>query len=132
LIVPAKTELLYEVQAFTEGLMEEAGFGARMINSVSLVVEEIFVNIACHAYSPGEGDAAIRCAVGSDKSVTLEFKDSGKPYDPLDEKRPDIELPAEEREIGGLGIFMYRTIMDEAEYRFENGKNILTLRKKEE
>jgi len=132
LIVPAKIDRLYEVQAFVEGLMEEAGFSMRMINSIALVVEEIYVNIACHAYPSGEGDAVIRVTVGNDKSVELIFEDSGKPYDPLEKEKPDINLSAEEREIGGLGIFMYRSIMDETEYRYENGKNILTLRKKEE
>jgi len=132
LIVPAKIDRLYEVQAFIEGLMEEAGFSMRMTGKISLVIEEIFVNIACHAYSPGEGDAVIRFTIGSDRSVELEFEDSGKPYDPLENESPDIGLSAEQREIGGLGIFLYRSLMDDAEYRYENGKNILTLRKKEE
>ena len=132
LIVPAEIERLYEVQAFVEGLMEESGLSMRMINRVSLVVEEIYVNIAGNAYFPGEGDVVIRCTIGDDHSLELEFEDQGKPYDPLEEAKPDINLSAEEREIGGLGIFLYRSIMDETEYRFENGKNILTLRKKEE
>jgi len=132
LIVPAKLDRLYEVQGFVSGLMEQAGVGMRMMMKISLVVEEIFVNIACHAYTPDEGDAVIRCAVGSDHSVELEFEDSGKPYNPLDKESPDIGLPAEQREIGGLGVLLYKTIMDESEYRFEGGKNILTLKKKEE
>jgi len=132
LIIPANIDHLYEAQDFVTGLMEEAGFSTRMTGSISLVIEEIFVNIAGNAYSPGEGEVKIGCALEDSKTIELVFEDSGKPYDPLEEKTPDIELPAEEREIGGLGIFLYRTIMDEAEYRYENGKNILTLRKKEE
>jgi len=132
LIVPAKIDRLYEVQGFASGLMEQAGVGVRTMMKISLVIEEIFVNIACHAYAPGEGDTVIRCNVGSDHSVELEFEDSGKPYNPLDNESPDIGLQAEQREIGGLGVFLYKTIMDEIDYRLEDGKNILTLKKKEE
>ena len=132
LIIPAKIDHLYEAQAFVSGLMEEAGFSTRMTGSISLVVEEIFVNIAGHAYTPDEGEVKISCAIGSDKTIELTFEDSGKPYDPLAGEKPDIGLPAGQREIGGLGIFLYWTIMDNADYRYENGRNILTLRKKEE
>jgi len=130
--IPAKTERLYEAQAFAENLMEEAGFSPRMKNSISLVIEEIFVNIAAHAYSPAEGDVLIRLGLEDKNSVVLEFEDKGKPYNPLEEESPDVGMPAEQRDIGGLGIFLYRSIMDEVEYKYENGKNILTLKKREE
>ena len=61
--------------------------------------------------------------------MTLVFADSGIPYDPLKKEDPDVTLPARERQIGGLGIFMTKRIMDETEYEYRDGKNILTLRK---
>jgi len=132
LTIPAKTERLYEAQAFAENLMDEAGFSPRMKNSIALVIEEIFVNIAAHAYEPEEGDVKIRIELEGKKSIKLEFEDEGKPYDPLEKESPDVGMTAEQRDIGGLGIFLYRSIMDEVEYKYENGKNILTLRKREE
>ena len=55
--------------------------------------------------------------------------DNGAEYDPLEKEDPDVTLSAEDRQIGGLGIFMVKKIMDEVDYRYENGKNVLTLRK---
>jgi len=131
IILPAKIDRLYDAQAFVEGLMEEAGFSMRMTGQISLVIEEIFVNIASHAYSPGEGDVVVRFTAENDRSAVLEFEDGGKPYNPLEKENPDTSLTAEEREVGGLGIFLFKSIMDETVYRFENGRNILTLRKRE-
>lgn len=121
---------LPEVQAFIEEKMEKAGFPLKTIIQTGVAVEEVFVNIALYAYAPGTGKAWIKVTVSDDPlTVTLRISDSGTPYDPLSRKDPDVTLPAEERPIGGLGIFMTKKLMDDVSYEYKDGKNILTLRK---
>ena len=97
---------------------------------IAIAVEEIYVNIAHYAYNPEVGVATIVCTINEDTSeVIIQFLDSGKPYDPLKKKDADITLSAEEREIGGLGILMVKKSMDFVDYRYEDGKNILTITK---
>ena len=101
------------------------------INQIDLAVEEIFVNIAHYS---GSEEAEILCdfEYGGDDRGMLEvtFIDSGKPFDPLAKPDPDITLSAEERNIGGLGIFLTKKFMDSVEYDFSGGKNKLTIKKK--
>jgi len=101
---------------------------AKARNQIAVAVDEIFSNIARYAYHTNTGGVTIRIAVGHE--IVIEFEDSGIPYDPLSADAPDISLPAEAREIGGLGIFMVKNIMDSVEYRRDGDKNILTIRKK--
>jgi anti-sigma regulatory factor (Ser/Thr protein kinase) len=99
--------------------------------AICVAVEEIFVNIASYAYGEGAGEAVL--SFGFDKEerlMTLEVTDEGVPFNPLERDEPDITLSAADREIGGLGIFITRKTMDTVAYRFENGKNILTMTKK--
>ena len=97
---------------------------------LDLAVEEIFINIANYAYAPGKGQAKVRVKVsGEPVTVTITFIDRGVPYDPLKKEDPDVSLSLEEREIGGLGIFMTKQIMDDVFYEYRNGQNILTLKK---
>lgn len=99
-------------------------------NQIDLAVEEIYVNIAHYAYAPESGEVTIDCTVsGNPKTVTVSFTDSGKPFDPLAKEDPDITLSADERDIGGLGIFLTKQFMDSVDYRWEDGKNILTFSK---
>jgi anti-sigma regulatory factor (Ser/Thr protein kinase) len=91
-------------------------------------VDEIFSNIARYAYHPDIGAAAVRISVGDD--ITIEFEDRGAAFDPLSAKSPDITLSAEERDIGGLGLFMVQNMMDSVEYRREGNRNILTIKKR--
>ena len=129
LAVEAKTENLPKVLSFVDGTLEEAGCSMKTQMQIDVAVEEIFVNIASYAYAPGTGDAVIRTETGED-GVTIEFRDRGKPFDPLAKADPDVTLSAEERQIGGLGIYMVKKSMDEVSYRHEDGENILTIRKK--
>ncbi|MDR3364891.1 MAG: SpoIIE family protein phosphatase [Clostridiales Family XIII bacterium] len=114
------------VLEFLTGCMDKAGFPQGQRMNILIAAEEIFVNIANYAYAPGRGNVAIRCASSSEKTE-IEFSDSGMPFNPLDNEEPDITLPAEQREIGGLGVYMVKNMMDESRYRFEDGKNILTI-----
>ena len=97
---------------------------------IGLAGEEIFVNIANYAYSPQEGPATVRVQTDSEKStVDITFIDHGVPYDPLAKQDPDVTLSAEQRAIGGLGIFMVKKSMDDVTYEYRDGHNILTIKK---
>ena len=100
-----------------------------VLNQIDLAVEEIFVNIAHYAYDGAEGDAVINSSY-DDGVFKISFSDSGKKFNPLERDDPDITLSAEERSIGGLGIFLTKKFMDTVEYEYQDGKNILKISKK--
>lgn len=129
LVIEARVENLAQVLAFVDELLESVSCPRRSRLQIDIAVEEIFVNIARYAYAPETGYAVLRGETGDGPSVTLTFLDRGMPYDPLARKDPDVTLPAEEREIGGLGVFMVKKTMDEVSYAYENGQNILTIKK---
>lgn len=93
--------------------------------------------LVSYAYDSEPGEVEVRISISGNhcgiseslQQVILEFRDIGKPFDPLEVRAADIGLNAEERKIGGLGIFMTRQLMDAVEYRCEVGKNILTMKK---
>ncbi len=104
-----------------------------LMYKIDVAAEEIFVNIAHYAYKDklpaGEfGQAQITCTY-EDELLTIIFRDQGVPFNPLDRPDPDITLSAEDRSIGGLGIFLTKKYMDKVEYNYENGENVLTLKK---
>ncbi|MDR1133502.1 MAG: ATP-binding protein [Synergistaceae bacterium] len=123
--VDAETENLGEVLEFIAS--ETPGLPEKTRQNILIAAEEIFVNIAQYAYRPGTGKTIVRVTSGGD--VTIEFEDCGAPYDPLQKADPDITLSTEERDIGGLGIFMAKSLMDNISYRREGNKNILTIKK---
>jgi anti-sigma regulatory factor (Ser/Thr protein kinase) len=127
LVIDARVENLDAVLDFVTAQLEAAGCPVKLQTQIAIAVEEIFVNIAHYAYSQEAGGAAIRVAVGDE--VVIEFEDNGKPFNPLLKDDPDIGVTAEEREIGGLGIFMVKKIMDTVDYRYEDGKNVLVIKK---
>lgn len=109
----------------------------KILNELDLAVEEIFVNIAHYAYKglPGDrgnfGFAEIFCNFDLQSSVlTIEFCDWGVPFNPLKKEDPDLSLSAEERKIGGLGIFLTKKFMDSFTYKYENNQNKLKITKK--
>ena len=129
LTVEAKTENLDQVLAFIEEKLEAADCSVKAQTQICVAAEEIYVNIASYAYVPETGNAVIRMTV-ADGTAEIEFRDKGIPFDPLAKEDPDVTLAAEERGIGGLGIYMVKKSMDEVLYRREDGENILTIRKK--
>ncbi len=128
--IEAKVENLNEVLAFVDEQIEEAGCSMKVQMQIDVAVEEIFVNIASYAYKPEIGNATIRVEITKEPlAAILTFIDNGVPYDPLAKEDPDVTLSAEERDIGGLGIFMVKKSMDDVEYEYKNGQNILRIKK---
>lgn len=115
-----------------EELLEETGCPQDMIYQLNICFEEIFVNISSYAYSEGHGDGMVRIRLEIQEKpykVFIKFHDTGVPYNPLEKEDPDINLPAEERPIGGLGIFFVKNMMDEVVYEYSNGENVLSIMK---
>lgn len=127
--IEATTDHLQDVLAFIDGELEAHDCPLRAQMQIDVAVEELFVNIASYAYTPATGTAEIGIDV-RDGVAEITFADSGIPYDPLKKDDPDVALSAEEREIGGLGIFMVKKTMDEMHYAYRDGQNVLTIRKK--
>ncbi len=126
-LLPADINRINTVIKWLEENCEEAKIPDEYKRKLNLAVEEIFINISTYAYPPKEGDVEITFKVIEGKQVQLKFTDSGTPYNPLEKQDPDITLSADERPVGGLGIFLVKNTMDLMEYEFKNNKNILTL-----
>ncbi len=124
--IDAKVDNLQQVLEFIDAELESVDCPMKAQMQIDIAVEEIFVNIAKYAYAPGEGHAVIG-VLAEPGRAEITFADSGMPYDPLAREDPDVTLSAEEREIGGLGIFMVKQTMDEMRYKYEEGQNLLTL-----
>ena len=128
---PAKTESLNDVLGFVEQTLETFECPMKIQTAICVAIEEVFVNVARYAYPDTEGDMTLH--IGFDehtREVIFRMSDKGIPFDPLKKPDPDITLSAEEREIGGLGIFITKKTMDSVTYAYENNENILTMIKK--
>lgn len=124
----ATDENLGEATEFIRDCLKSTGCTEKFVRQVELYVEEVFVNVAHYAYAPSFGDIEIITEITNDKLIVT-FIDEGKQYNPLDKPDPDINLPADEREIGGLGIFMTKQLTNNIKYEYKNGKNILITEK---
>ena len=126
----ATEENLQKALDFVDSRLGTVKHSAKAQMQIDVAVEEIFVNIAHYAYGQNKGSAKIRVDIsGEPAAAYITFTDRGVPYDPLKKEDPDITLSAEEREVGGLGIFMTKKIMDDMSYEYKNGQNVLTLKK---
>ena len=128
LTIGARTDNLDQVIAFVDESLEAADCSMKAQMQIDVAVEEIFVNIASYAYAPDVGNATIRF-VQEQNNVCITFIDSGIPYDPLAKEDPDVSLSAEERGIGGLGIYMVKKAVDDMKYVYKDGQNILSIGK---
>ena len=128
---PAKTESLNAVLGFVEETLEGVDCPMKIQTAICVAIEEVFVNIAHYAYPESVGDMTLHIGFDEEnRAITFCMTDKGVPFDPLKKPDPDITLSAEEREIGGLGIFIAKKTMDSISYSYENGENILTMIKK--
>lgn len=131
LTTEAKTDNLEQVINFVNSQLEAADCSMKAQMQIEVAVEELFVNVAHYAYVPGTGDVTVNIEIEGDPAVArITFTDSGIPYDPLAKEDPDVTLSAEDRAIGGLGIFMVKKSMDEMHYEYKDGHNVLTICKK--
>ena len=127
----AKTEVLSDLISYVEQTLEQYECSIKTQTSICIAIEEVFVNVAHYAYGKVVGEVTL--GIEFDKktrNVTFKMVDSGVPFNPLAKPDPDITLSAQQREIGGLGIFITKKTMDYVEYTYQNGKNVLTMIKK--
>lgn len=127
--VPAELGQWDGMAEFIQEELEKVETPLKVQMKILIAAEEIFVNIARYAYGNGSGTMKLELSY-DDNSIRLKFIDSGMPFDPFAQTDPDITLSAEERSIGGLGIFMVKKTMDNVEYKYEDGQNKLTISKK--
>ena len=119
------------VTEFVNQELEAADCPLKTRMQIDVAIDEVFSNIAHYAYGEGEGEATVGLALSDTepRTVTLRFRDRGVPYDPLKKADPNVSLSAEERELGGLGIFMVKKSMDDVRYEYKDGENVLTIKK---
>ncbi len=130
LTIAATVENIETVTEFVNAQLELTDCPIRAQMQIDIAIDELFGNIAHYAYNPEVGNATVRVEVSEDAlAVIVTFIDNGIPYDPLRKDDPDITLSAEEREIGGLGIYLVKKSMDEISYEYKNGQNILKIKK---
>ncbi len=131
IIVDADISNINIVTSLVNDFLESGGCPVKTTMKIDIVIDEIFGNICNYAYGNQGGKAEIIVAVDEDANfVELTFKDCGIKFDPLEHKVPDVSLSAEEREIGGLGIFIVEKIMDKISYEYSNGQNVLCVAKR--
>ena len=129
LVVVADIDNLPKVTAFATSVFEEQSVPKKTTNQLLIALEEVFANVAHYAYPPKTGDCVLHVTI-ADGVITIVVKDSGTPYNPLEKEDPDVTLSANEREEGGLGIYMTKKLVDNLSYEYVDGQNILTLEKK--
>ena len=131
LTIAATTENIETVTDFVNEQLEALDCPMRAQMQIDIAIDELFGNIAHYAYNPEIGSATIRVEVLQEPlAVVITFIDKGVPYDPLSNADPDVTLSADERQIGGLGIYMVKKSMDEISYEYKNGQNILSIKKR--
>lgn len=130
LTIDATVENIQKVTSFVDEQLESLNCPVKAQMQIDIAIDELFGNIAHYAYNPEVGPATVRVDVMQDPlSVVVTFIDNGVAYDPLAREDPDVALTAEEREIGGLGIYMVKKSMDEISYEYKDGQNILRIKK---
>ena len=125
---PADIGRLDDVIAFVEQELETLDCPAKDVASIDISLEEIFVNVAHYAYPSGVGEAEITLEPTAERNgVSISISDKGQEFNPLEKPDPDITLSAEERKIGGLGIYMTKKMMNSVVYERRDNTNILTM-----
>ena len=130
LTMTSEKENIPAITDFVDAELDRLGCPLRAKMQIAIAIDELFSNIARYAYGETQGLVTVRIE-SEDRPpvVSISFQDEGKPFNPLERGDPDVTLPARERKIGGLGIFMVKKSMDDVRYEYRDGKNILTIRK---
>ena len=127
----AKIENVDKVIEFVNEELDALGCQSKTKIEINVAIDEIFANIANYAYNPNIGKATIQVDASDDKkSIIITFIDKGVPFDPLIKKDPNVSLSVEERDVGGLGIFIVKKTMDKVEYEYKENQNILKITKR--
>ena len=130
LTIAATVENIEAVTDFVNQQLEELACPMKAQMQIKIAIDELFSNIAHYSYNPEIGQATVRVEVMENPlAVSITFIDNGMPFDPLSKEDPDLTLSAEERQIGGLGIYMVKESMDEIIYEYKDGQNILSIKK---
>ena len=130
LTVEAKIENIPKVTEFVDKILEEYDCPIKEQTQIDVALDEVLSNVANYAYEKKDGSVSINVDVSDDpRQVTITFTDDGMPYDPLKKEDPDITLGADERPIGGLGIFIVKKTMDDVIYEYKDGQNVLQIKK---
>jgi sigma-B regulation protein RsbU (phosphoserine phosphatase) len=130
LVLPNDIETIPQLNEFIDSVAEEMGLEMSLTMSLNLAIEEAVVNVMEYAYPEGQ-TGNVEIEVTADQQwMTFVITDTGIAFDPTKKEDADTTLSAEERPIGGLGIFMVRQLMDVIDYKREGNKNVLTLQKK--
>ena len=128
--IDAVEEAMDIVQDFIRERLLSFGCAKKPLMQIRLAVEEIFINIISYAYRPDIGKAEIKCEVtDTPMEVSIQFMDSGKPFDPLAKEDADISGAMFLERPGGFGIHLVKNTMDDVEYEYKDGKNILKIKK---
>lgn len=122
--------ILQNLTKFMESVADcarDQGFDQKKVTQIELVLEEALVNVINYAYPDKDGDVQVICSLDEENRFVIEITDWGQPFNVLSLDEPDITSDVSERKVGGLGVFMIRSLMDDVKYRFEEGKNVLVL-----
>ena len=127
----ATVENLEKITDFVNCELENNGCSFKAMTQIDVVIDELFSNIAYYAYQPDVGPVTVTVDIEEDPvTVAITFYDNGKPFNPLESADPDVTLSAEDRKIGGLGIFLVKKTMDEVTYEFKDNQNIIRIKKR--
>ena len=128
--VEASMENLDKITSFVEAFLDDYACPMKIAMKILLCVEELYANVVNYAYGSRGGNCTIELegkAYETENEVCICMRDQGVPFDPFAKEDPDITLSAEERKLGGLGIYMVKKMMDEFRYEYKDGKNIVTV-----
>lgn len=126
LALPAVAQSIAAFQEFVRAGATEAGVAAGQLDTLDLVLEEVLINIARYAYAPGNGTVEVRCAAVGAGKIRVEVIDFGHFFNPLEAEPPSFSLALDERPIGGLGVFLVRSLVESVDYCRERDRNLLT------
>jgi serine/threonine-protein kinase RsbW len=125
LSLPATAESISTFRGFVREGAAAAGIATEQFDMLDLVLEEILINVARYAYGPGKGDVGVAYWPAGPGTLRVEIEDSGRVFNPLEADPPDLSRGIAERPIGGLGVFLVKSMVDDIEYRREGHRNVL-------